>query len=158
MSLMPTGEKLMTQDKFNTPAKTIRLVSGLCVLSLLFGYTATSVAAEYREHDIATLQALMEQGELSSRQLTQYYLDRIEAVDRNGPTLNSIIEVNPDAIEIAEAATHRDPEATPAEMVRALSGFEIGEDARPPGDISTADLRSYVAVLILRLTSLAARS
>jgi len=57
-----------------------------------------------------------------------------------------------------EAATHRDPEATPAEMVRALSGFEIGEDARPPGDISTADLRSYVAVLILRLTSLAARS
>lgn len=56
-----------------------------------------------------------------------------------------------------EAATLRDSEATPAEMVRALSEFEIGDDDRPPGDISTADLRSYVAVLILRLTSLAAR-
>ena len=56
-----------------------------------------------------------------------------------------------------EAATHRDPEVTPAELVRALSDFEIGDEAKPPGDVSTADLRSYVAVLILRLTSLAAR-
>jgi len=57
-----------------------------------------------------------------------------------------------------EAATHRDPEVTPAELVRSLSGFEIGDDARPPGEVSTADLRSYVAVLVLRLTSLAART
>lgn len=57
-----------------------------------------------------------------------------------------------------EAATQRDPETTPAEMVRALSEFEIGDDARPPGEVSTADLRSYVAVLALRLTSLAART
>ncbi len=56
-----------------------------------------------------------------------------------------------------EAATYRDPEVTPAELVRALSDFEIGDEARPPGDVSTADLRSYVAVLILRLTSLAAK-
>ena len=56
-----------------------------------------------------------------------------------------------------EAAIHRDPDLTPAELVRALSSFEIGDDARPPGDVSTADLRSYVAVLILRLTSMAAR-
>jgi hypothetical protein len=56
-----------------------------------------------------------------------------------------------------EAATLRDPEVTPAELVRALSEFEIGDEARPPGDVSTADLRSYVAVLILRLTSLAAQ-
>lgn len=57
-----------------------------------------------------------------------------------------------------EAAAHRDPEVTPAELVRALSDFEIGDEAKPPGDVSTADLRSYVAVLILRLTSLAAKS
>jgi len=57
-----------------------------------------------------------------------------------------------------EAATHRDPEVTPAELVRALSEFEIGEDETPPGDVSAADLRSYVAVLVLRLTSLAART
>jgi hypothetical protein len=57
-----------------------------------------------------------------------------------------------------EAATHRDPEVTPAALVRALSEFEIGEDETPPGDVSAADLRSYVAVLVLRLTSLAART
>jgi hypothetical protein len=57
-----------------------------------------------------------------------------------------------------EAASQRDPEVTPAELVRALSEFEIGEDETPPGDVSAADLRSYVAVLILRLTSLAART
>jgi len=58
---------------------------------------------DYREYDIDSLQELMQKGELSSRQLTQYYLDRIEAIDRNGPALNSIIEINPQAIEIAAA-------------------------------------------------------
>ena len=41
-------------------------------------------------------------GQLTSRQLVQLYLDRIEAYDRNGPTINSIITVNPKALEDAE--------------------------------------------------------
>jgi amidase len=45
----------------------------------------------------------MQQGELTSRQVVAYYLRRIEALDRNGPALNSIIEVNPDALAIADA-------------------------------------------------------
>jgi amidase len=57
----------------------------------------------YSEYDIESLQALMQRGELSSEQLTRYYLDRIEAIDRNGPGLNSIIETNPQALEIATA-------------------------------------------------------
>jgi len=57
-----------------------------------------------------------------------------------------------------EAATHRDPEVTPAKLVLALSEFEIGDGEKPPGDVSVADLRSYIAVLVLRLTSLAART
>ena len=93
----------MTLNQFKIPAQTSRLVSGLCVLSLLFSCTADDDQADYWEHDITTLQALMQRGELSSRQLTQYYLDRIDAIDRNGPKLNSIIEVNPEAIEIAAA-------------------------------------------------------
>jgi len=59
--------------------------------------------ADYREHDIASLQTLMQRGELNSEKLTRYYLGRIESIDRNGPALNSIIEVNPQAIEIAIA-------------------------------------------------------
>ena len=38
----------------------------------------------------------------TARQLTQSYLDRIEALDRGGPTLNSIIAVNPRALEEAD--------------------------------------------------------
>src|SRR6188768_2577936 len=50
----------------------------------------------YAEVDIADLQARMQKGELDSRTLTQAYLDRIAAIDREGPQLNSIIEINPD--------------------------------------------------------------
>ena len=82
-----------------------RPVAVLCVLALLGACGAEQERRhiDYRELDIESLQSLMQEGELTSRQLTQYYLDRIEAVDRNGPTLNSIIEVNPQALEIAAA-------------------------------------------------------
>ena len=45
----------------------------------------------------------MQQGTLNSQVLTRNNLQRIEAIDHNGPNLNSIIEVNPQAIEIATA-------------------------------------------------------
>lgn len=79
-----------------------KLVGLLLSLSLIAS-TQASDSHGYNEMGIQMLQALMEKGELTSKQLTQYYLDRIEAIDRNGPTLKSIIEVNPDAMEIAEA-------------------------------------------------------
>jgi amidase len=85
-------------------------ISRLFLLMLLTVFAGGSLAdesgkdqADYRELDIGSLQTLMQQGKLSSRALTQFYLDRIEAIDRNGPRLNSIIEVNPQAIEIAGA-------------------------------------------------------
>ena len=52
---------------------------------------------------IAELQRLMASGQLTARQLVQLYLDRIDAVDRQGPTLRSILEVNPQALPIAAA-------------------------------------------------------
>jgi amidase len=54
------------------------------------------------ELTIAQMQAAMADGELSSRQLVEYFLARIEAFDRNGPALNSVVEVNPDALAIAD--------------------------------------------------------
>ena len=68
------------------------------------------------------------------------------------------------AVEIAgytvedhvEAAAYRDPGATPSEIVKSLSAFKIGDDEVPPGEVSAADLRSYLAVLIQRLKSIAA--
>ena len=51
------------------------------------------------EATITDLQALMQAGELSSAQLVNYYLERIIEID---PQLNSILEINPDALEIAQ--------------------------------------------------------
>lgn len=52
---------------------------------------------------IADLQAAMSSGKLTSRQLVGRYLKRINDIDVNGPKLNSLIELNPDALEIARA-------------------------------------------------------
>lgn len=74
----------------------------MTVLLLSFlAFIGQAGAVEYREHDIDSLQTLMHKGELSSAQLVQYYLDRIETLDRNGPKLNSVIEINPQALELA---------------------------------------------------------
>jgi len=82
------------------------LVSWFCILSFLVGCAPHAVHidyVDYSEHDISTLQELMQEGELSAAALTAYYLQRIESIDRGGPGLNAIIEVNPDALEIATA-------------------------------------------------------
>ena len=78
----------MSPKQSNERAQTTRFVCGLSVISLLFGCTADNGRPDYAEYDIESLQVLMQQGKLSSRELTQYYLDRIEAIDRNGPRLN----------------------------------------------------------------------
>jgi len=70
------------------------------------GTTAAPDQAEvfpYAELDIADLQALMTRGELDSTTLTRAYLQRIAALDRDGPRLNSIIALNPDAPKEAAA-------------------------------------------------------
>ncbi|MFN4286120.1 MAG: amidase [Lacibacter sp.] len=63
---------------------------------------AASDAFTWNETTIAEVQKQMQQGTLSSKALTQAYLDRIKAIDQNGPTLRSVIEVNPDALRDAE--------------------------------------------------------
>ena len=54
------------------------------------------------EWTIADLNEKMESGELTARQIADLYLQRIESVDKSGPYLNSVIELNPDALEVAE--------------------------------------------------------
>jgi amidase len=58
---------------------------------------------EFDEINIADLQAQMRSGKCSARSIAETYLARIEEIDRRGPTLNSVIELNPDALEIADA-------------------------------------------------------
>jgi amidase len=70
-------------------------------------------AFEFNEATISDLQARMKSGEISSRSLTQAYLDRMNEIDKNGPAINSVIEVNPDAVSIAEALDRERKEKGP---------------------------------------------
>jgi len=71
---------------------------------LIFVLTAcTGSEKDYSELSVADLHDQMQRSELSSEQLVNWYIDRIESVDRAGPKLNSIIEINPDALSIAKA-------------------------------------------------------
>lgn len=58
---------------------------------------------ELNEITISELQDKMKSGTYSSEQITKLYLDRIYAIDQNGPKLNAIIELNPEALSIAKA-------------------------------------------------------
>jgi amidase len=58
---------------------------------------------ELDEIAIADLQAGMASGKFTARSITEKYLARIEEIDKQGPTLNSVIEINPDALAIADA-------------------------------------------------------
>ena len=59
-------------------------------------------AFEFDEITADDLQRMMESGEQTARSITEAYLGRLEAMDRQGPELRSMIEINPDALEIAD--------------------------------------------------------
>ncbi len=79
-------------------------------------------AFPFAELSIAELQSRMTKGTLTSRALTAAYLSRITAVDRSGPTLNSVIETNPDALAIA---AERDAERRAGKVRGPLHGIPV---------------------------------
>ena len=87
-----------------------RILVAVLAAALLFPSTATAqtgastsaFGTNHNEETVAQLQAEMAAGTLTSVQLTQYYIDRIMALDQNGPNVNSVIELNPDALRMAQ--------------------------------------------------------
>ncbi len=65
---------------------------------------SSAIAAEFRfaEATIDDLQRQMVSGTLTARELTAAYLKRIADVDADGPRLNAVIELNPEALALAE--------------------------------------------------------
>lgn len=76
----------------------------------------------FAEVGIDELQARMGRGELTSRALTQAYLDRIAAIDDTGPRLNAVVETNPDALKEADA---RDAERKAGRIRGPLHGVPV---------------------------------
>jgi len=58
----------------------------------------------HNEATVAQLQAEMASGRLTSEELTKEYLARIAALDQSGPGVNSVIELNPEALDMAKRA------------------------------------------------------
>ena len=57
----------------------------------------------YEEATIADIHAGLKAKTLTCRALVQMYLDRIEAYDKKGPSLNAIVVTNADALKVADA-------------------------------------------------------
>src|SRR4051794_33117560 len=58
---------------------------------------------ELNEITISELQAGLKSGKFTARLLTEKYLARIEAMDKGGAAVHSVIELNPEALQIAQA-------------------------------------------------------
>lgn len=91
-------------------------MAGFTLPALLTGTTQIAIAGNgdeneaflFKENDlnevtIDQLQEKMKSGSMSSKSITKWYVKRIEEIDKNGPAINSVIEINPDAISMAEA-------------------------------------------------------
>ncbi|HUT82885.1 MAG TPA: amidase [Candidatus Bathyarchaeia archaeon] len=55
-----------------------------------------------KEYSIKQLQEMMDTGEITAKILVEQFLKRIKDIDKQGPKINAIIELNPDALQIAE--------------------------------------------------------
>jgi len=119
-------------------------------LTLATGALAAPPTFELEEATVADLQKRMTAGSLTAHALTGLYLDRIAAIDKRGPALNTVIELNPDAPSIAAAL---DAERKAKGPRGPLHGIPILiED-----NIDTADRMMTTAGSLALLGSIAAR-
>lgn len=91
----------MTQ-RFLGPALLL-LIGSLCACSPSEGPKRLEASYSAEEKSIAQLQADLSAGTVTSVQLVEHYLLRIATLDRNGPQLNSVLALNPDAMTVAQA-------------------------------------------------------
>jgi len=123
-------------------------------------------AFEFDEITIGELQEGMKSGKYTARAIAEKYLARIAAIDKRGPAVNSVIETNPDALEIAEALDKERKEKGPrgplhgipilikdniatADRMQTTAGSLALAGSKPPSDAFIAkNLRAAGAVIL----------
>lgn len=109
MLLAGDWEELLTKRKREGRREFLRLGAAALGASVTMQTEASTAFArraevsrfELDEVTIGELQQAMRSGKFSSTELTEKYLARIGAIDKSGPAINSVIELNPDAEKIA---------------------------------------------------------
>ena len=121
---MPSGSDTYLEDRLRTPKLEPSQVSRRSMLKIASaGAVGTAIAPafsagramdpdsstaaavkafQFDEVTISDLQDRMKTGEISARTLAEAYLARIAEIDKHGPAINSVIELNPDALSIAD--------------------------------------------------------
>jgi Asp-tRNA(Asn)/Glu-tRNA(Gln) amidotransferase A subunit family amidase len=122
------------------------------------------------ETSIDDIHAAFKSGKLTARRLVEGYLDRINAYDKQGPTINSVITINPNALEEADkldAAYKRSGLVGPLHGIAVLVKDEIDtagmpttlgtlvfKDYRPPRDAFAIEKLRKAGAIILGKTTL----
>ncbi len=84
---------------------------------------------EFDELTVADLRAKIDSGQETAASITEKYIARIEEIDKNGPKVNSVIEINPDAVSIAQSL----------DRIRRARGPLFGMPVLIKDNIDTAD-------------------
>lgn len=111
---------------------------------------------ELTEVSLAEMAVAISSGRWTSRMLVEGYLDRIERIDRRGPTINSILEVNPDALALADALDQELREKGsrgPLHGIPVLVKDNIGTGDRmhtSAGSLALADFRAPEDAFVVR--------
>jgi amidase len=123
---------------------------------------------ELEDVSITELAAGLKSGKWTSKKLVELYLGRIEEMNHKGPSLGAVIEVNPDALEIAAAMDKdtvkrgplhgipiliKDNIGTADKMATSAGSFAI-ENMRPAKDSAVADRLRATGAVILGKTNL----
>ncbi|NGP77328.1 amidase [Balneolaceae bacterium YR4-1] len=142
----------------------------LFLLMLVIGFTACQQTSKYKQLDLeeVTINELMENyenGTYSIADVTEAYLQRIEEIDKNGPALNSMIYINPDAMETARMLDEELQEGTKRGPLHGIpivlkdnidtydmpttAGARVLEGSIPPDDaFITKKLRDAGAIIL----------
>src|SRR5712671_4597317 len=105
-----------------TPRMAGRILVTALLLSPLSARAQSDGGFPFLEATVAQLQAEMASGRLTSEQLTRAYIERIHALDSGGPGVNSIMELNPDALA---AARHADQQRRHGVVLGPLHGIPV---------------------------------
>lgn len=155
----------------------IGIAGGVAVASMDSG-AATSTKkgesalhTEFEEATVAQLQEAMASGKHTARSIAAYYMKRIAEVDKAGPRLNAVLELNPDALKIADELDRERLEKGPrgplhgipvlikdniatADNMNSTAGSLALAGIRPPRDSHVAAQLRAAGALILGKTNL----